>query len=157
MFLERSLNDPIPHPPTSSIFYCYPHPHPPPLPPQKVLIIHYGAWHVLPIEWSERTAIIEFVGKQATWLKDKLPCLDRSASSGVNERVQIWKKTTFKRLCTKNTSLLYITMHDNVLWEFLIIKFEKTSDKHRKDDYAKDGGPGAIWSWCSFYHDPVRH
>ena len=40
MFLERSLNDPHPHHPTSSTFHCYPPPHPPPLPPLKILIIH---------------------------------------------------------------------------------------------------------------------
>ena len=43
MFLERSLNDPHPHHPTSSIFHCYPSHHPPPLPPPsplKILIIH---------------------------------------------------------------------------------------------------------------------
>ena len=22
------------------------------------------------------------------------------------------------------------------------------------DDYTKDGGPGAVWRLCSFYHDP---
>ena len=36
MFLERSLNDPHPHHPTSLL----PPPHPPPLPPLKILIIH---------------------------------------------------------------------------------------------------------------------
>ena len=25
------------------------------------------------------------------------------------------------------------------------------------DDYAKDGGPGAVWPCCSVYHDPLRH
>ena len=25
------------------------------------------------------------------------------------------------------------------------------------DDYAKDGGPGAVWPWCSFYLHPLRH
>ena len=44
IFLERSLNDPHPHHPTSSIFHCYPlpihHPSPPP-PPLKILIIHF--------------------------------------------------------------------------------------------------------------------
>ena len=24
------------------------------------------------------------------------------------------------------------------------------------DDYAKDGGPGAVWTLCSFYHNPMR-
>ena len=24
------------------------------------------------------------------------------------------------------------------------------------DDYAKDGGPGAVWHFCSFYHNPLR-
>ena len=36
MFLERSLNDPHPHHPTSSIFHCYPSPSTtPPLPLKK--------------------------------------------------------------------------------------------------------------------------
>ena len=49
MFLERSLNDPHPHHPTSSIFHCYPPPHPPPLPspPQKILIIHLDSCTVM--------------------------------------------------------------------------------------------------------------
>ena len=42
----------------------------------------YEAFHVLPQERSQRAAIAEFVGKQAIiWMKDKLPCLDLSASS----------------------------------------------------------------------------
>ena len=40
MFLERSLNDPHPHHPTSSIFHCYPHPIHHPFPPLKISIIH---------------------------------------------------------------------------------------------------------------------
>ena len=39
---KRSLNDPHPHHPTSSIFHCYPSPSttPSPPPPLKILIIH---------------------------------------------------------------------------------------------------------------------
>ena len=25
------------------------------------------------------------------------------------------------------------------------------------DDYAKNGGPGAVWTSCSFNHNPLRH
>ena len=48
--------------------------------------VYDASWHVLPLERSQRTDITEFVGKQSIiWLKDKLPCMDRSASSDSNQ------------------------------------------------------------------------
>ena len=35
--------------------------------------------------------------------------------------------------------------------------FEELKGSETIDDYAKDGGPGAVWPWCSFYHDPLRY
>ena len=56
MFLERSLNDPHPHHPTSSIFHCYPlHIHHP-SPPKKILIIHHissSSGQLIPIRFNK--------------------------------------------------------------------------------------------------------
>ena len=83
MFLERNLNDPHPHHPTSSIFLCYPPPYPPPLPtPLKILIVrpssgviprklppfcHFG-YH--PLEFQAKQEIWKIIFHTPVWIEN---------------------------------------------------------------------------------------